>query len=89
MLVLEDNRYINPELKTELVCLEGERYCLPEDIGGFIGYEKFCEALENPKDDTYQSYRDIFGSPYDIEKFDIELINKYLMNNNGWLLEKN
>ncbi len=88
-LVLEDNRYINPELKTELVCLEGERACPPEDVGGFIGYENYCEALENPKDDTYQSYRETFGSNYDSEKFDIELINKYLMNNNGWLLEKN
>ena len=50
-LVLEDNRYINPELKTKLICLEGERACPPEYVGGVFGYENYCEALNNPDDE--------------------------------------
>ncbi|MGM0644587.1 MAG: IS1096 element passenger TnpR family protein [Thermodesulfobacteriota bacterium] len=30
-LVLEKSRYFNPQLRTELACLEGERACPPEN----------------------------------------------------------
>jgi predicted metal-dependent hydrolase len=50
-LVLEESRYFNPELRTELACLEGERACPPEDVGGIPGYFEFCNALKNPSHD--------------------------------------
>jgi hypothetical protein len=35
-------------LRTELACLEGERACPPEDVGGVPGYFEFCNALKDP-----------------------------------------
>jgi hypothetical protein len=40
--ILEENRYFNPNLREELVCLEGMRACPPEDVGGVSGYYEFC-----------------------------------------------
>ena len=37
-LVLEESRYFNPELRTELACLDGLRDCPLEDVGGVPGY---------------------------------------------------
>ena len=32
-IVLEESRYFNLELRTELACIEGERACPSEDVG--------------------------------------------------------
>ncbi len=31
------------------MCLEGERACPPEDVGGISGFYDFLEALADPK----------------------------------------
>lgn len=43
-LVLEESGYFNPELRTELACLEGERACPPEDVGG-VQFRKWADQL--------------------------------------------
>lgn len=74
-LVLEESRYINPELRTELACLEGARACPPEDVGGVSGYYEFCEALKNPDHEEHESYMAWSGGNYDSERFDVDAVN--------------
>lgn len=31
--------------KESLMCLDGQRACPPEDVGGGLGYQEFCEAM--------------------------------------------
>lgn len=78
-LVLEENRYFNPELKTEPAYLEGERACPPEDVGGVPGYFRFCNALKDPRHEDHESYMEWSGGNYDSERFDSESINLELM----------
>jgi len=55
-LVLEESRYFNPEWEAEQACLEGERACPPEDVGGVYGYYEFCKALKDPCHEEHESY---------------------------------
>ena len=79
-LVLEGSRYFNPELRTELACLEGERACPPEDVGGVPGYYEFCKALKDPNHEEHESYMEWSGGDFDSERFDSESVNWELMN---------
>jgi len=83
-LVLEENRYFNPELRAELACLEGERACPPEDVGGILGYFEFCNALKDPSHEEHQSSMEWSGGDYDSERFDSESINWELMKYFRW-----
>ncbi len=67
-LVLEESRYFNPELRTKLACLEGERACPPEDVGGVPGYFEFCNALKNPSHEAHESYMEWSGGGFDSER---------------------
>jgi hypothetical protein len=78
-LVLEESRYFNPELRTELACLEGERACPPEDVGGVPGYFEFLSALKDPSHEEHESYMEWSGGDYDCEQFDSESVNWELM----------
>ena len=73
-LILEESRYFNPELRTELACLEGERSCPPEDVGGIPGYLRFCKAL----------YMEWSGGGFDREQFDSDSMNWELMKYLRW-----
>jgi hypothetical protein len=83
-LALEENRYFNPELRTELACLEGERPCPPEDVGGVPGYFEFCNALKDPSHEEHESYMEWSGGDFDSEQFDSESINWELMKYLRW-----
>jgi hypothetical protein len=83
-LVLEESRYFNPELRTELAYLEGERACPPEDVGGVPGYYEFCNALKDPSHEEHESYMEWSGGDYDSERFDSESINWELMKYLRW-----
>lgn len=69
-LVLEDSRYLDPELHFPIVCLEGERACPPEDVGGVSRYEEFCKAMNDPRHEEHESYMEWIGGSYDPERFD-------------------
>jgi len=83
-IVLEESRYFNPEQRTELACLEGERACPPEDVGGVSGYYKFCNALKDPDHEEHESYMEWSGGDYDSEQFDSDSVNWELMKYLRW-----
>lgn len=50
-------------------CLEGERACPPEDIGGIWGYAEYLEALADPKHERHAEFMEWSGK-FDPETFD-------------------
>lgn len=83
-----NNNYVDPESQARVECLEGQRACPPEDVGGVPGYFDFCQALKDPKHKEHKNYKawyanfpwynGIFDSEtYKIEKVNCELL-KYL-----------
>jgi hypothetical protein len=83
-LVLEESRYFNPELEMELFCLEGERACPPEDVGGVLSYFEFCKALKDSNHEEHESYMEWSGGDFDSEQFDSDLVNWELMKYLRW-----
>ena len=57
------------------LCVEGERACPPEDVGGSGGYAEFLAALADPKHEEHESYLE-WGGPFDPEKFDAQAATK-------------
>jgi len=81
---LVNSRYFNPEQQVELICLEGERACPPEDVGGVPGYDEFCKALKDPNHEEHESYMEWSGGNYDNERFETDVINWELMKYLRW-----
>lgn len=52
------------------LCLEGERACPPEDVGGIWGYVDFLEAIADPKHEEHENMLEWIGGKFDPEKFD-------------------
>jgi len=57
------------------VCVEGERACPPEDVGGTLGYEEYLEVLADPEHDEHESFLTWRG-PFDPEAFDADLTTR-------------
>ena len=57
------------------LCLEGQRACPPEDVGGTYGYQECLEAMANPKHKRHKEFMEWSG-PFDPEKFDTEVATK-------------
>ncbi len=51
------------------LCLEGERSCPPEDVGGVWGYAEYLEALADPKHERHEEFMD-WNGPFDPDDFD-------------------
>jgi hypothetical protein len=51
------------------ICVEGERACPPEDVGGVWGYAEFLEAIADPKHEEHHRMLEWAGD-FDAEKFD-------------------
>ena len=51
------------------ICLEGERACPPEDVGGVGGYAEYLEVLADVNDDRHEEMLRWRGK-FDPEKFD-------------------
>lgn len=83
-LVLEQSKYFNPELQTELACLEGEQACPPEDVGGLTGYFEFCNALQDPSHDAHESFLEWYGDDFDSVRFDAEAVSRELLKYLRW-----
>jgi hypothetical protein len=83
-IVLEESRYNIENLHGEIVCLDGERACPPEDVGGVMGYNDLCEVLNDPDHEDYESTREWAGKDYYFEKFDIQSVNFELMKYMRW-----
>ncbi|HWL10248.1 MAG TPA: MarR family transcriptional regulator [Planctomicrobium sp.] len=49
-------------------CLEGERACPPEDVGGTYGFANYVEAITNPNHSEHEEYLG-WNGPFDPMKF--------------------
>ncbi len=78
-LILEESRYVNSGLIMPLFCLEGERACPPDDVGGVPGYFEFCSALKDPAHEDHESCMEWSGGKYDSERFEVDFINWQLL----------
>jgi hypothetical protein len=59
----------DPDQKYPL-CVEGERACPPEDVGGPPGYEDLLEAIADPAHDQHGEFLEWAGGSFDPERFD-------------------
>lgn len=53
------------------LCVEGDRCCPPEDVGGVSGYEDFLKILARPEHEDYESTIQWSG-PFDSAEFDAD-----------------
>jgi hypothetical protein len=52
------------------LCVEGERACPPEDVGGVWGYADFLVAIQNPENEQHDEMLEWVGGSFDPEAFD-------------------
>ena len=52
------------------LCLEGERACPPEDVGGVSGYEDFLAAIADPKHEEHENLLRWCGGKFSPDEFD-------------------
>lgn len=57
------------------LCLEGERACPPEDIGGVAGYQEYLAALADPGHERHVDSQRRHG-PFDPEAFDAAKVTR-------------
>jgi hypothetical protein len=51
-------------------CLEGERACPPEDVGGIRGYASFLETISDPQHENHDELLRWCGGKFLPEEFD-------------------
>ncbi len=59
-------------------CLKGKYACPPEDCGSIPGYYNIIEIMKNPKHREYKEFVEWLGEPFDMEDFDINVVNEDL-----------
>lgn len=59
------------------ICVEGERACPPEDVGGIYGYAEYLEALADPKHERHDEFMEWQGA-FDSEAFSTEKATKHM-----------
>ena len=57
------------------LCVEGERTCPPEDVGGTYGYANFLKAIADPNHEEHDFFMEWSG-PFDPEAFDAEVATR-------------
>lgn len=75
---------ITKEIKEESLvhpkCIAGEGTCPPEDVGGIHGFEEFKEIMKDKSHPERDSYIEWYGSLFEVNKVDLDEINKQLAN---------
>ena len=75
-------KYFHKSGSREVVLLEAQNACPPEDCGGVWGYQHLLDVISNPKDPEYKEMREWVGRRFNPKKFDIpkaqKAINNYL-----------
>jgi Plasmid pRiA4b ORF-3-like protein len=61
------------------LCVEGERACPPEDVGGTSGYKSFLRAIANPRHQEHDENLIWVGGSFDPEHFDPEKATKRML----------
>ena len=57
------------------ICVEGERACPPEDVGGIFGYNEYLKIIGDPKHEQHEEMLEWSGK-FDPEKFDSKKASK-------------
>ena len=57
------------------ICVEGERACPPEDVGGVWGYAEFLGVLADPKHEDHAHFTQWAG-PFNADEFDPKTATK-------------
>lgn len=83
-LIVENSRYFNSKTGGDIVCLDGERACPPEDVGGVRGYFDFCAVLKDPLDEEYEHLKGWSGGNYDSTIFDADSVSWELTKFQRW-----
>lgn len=60
------------------ICIQGERACPPEDVGGRWGYKDFIKAISKLNHPEHDEYLTWVGGEYDPENFNREEVNSKL-----------
>lgn len=90
--IIGEDQFVNELSKEEelrlfrvpLMCMDGQRSCPPEDVGGIFGYQEFCEAIKTPAHERHKElidwyeHVDFFPKPFDIDRFDKDQVNAEL-----------
>jgi len=58
------------------ICIEGERACPPEDVGGIGGYNWFLKVIADLKHEQHEELLERVGGQFDPETFDAEKATK-------------
>jgi hypothetical protein len=67
-VLFEGYPIVEPGRKYPL-CLEGERACPPEDVGGVHGYANFLDVIQDEDHEQHEEMLDWVGGPFDPELF--------------------
>ncbi len=67
-ILFEGRLQAEPKQKYPL-CLEGQRACPPEDVGGVWGYADFLEAITDPENEQHDELLEWVGGKFDPEAF--------------------
>ena len=70
-ILVEDVTPAEPEMVYP-ACVEGERACPPEDVGGPGGYADMLAALADQSHPDHTVMREWLGRPFDVTAFDPE-----------------
>jgi hypothetical protein len=64
-----------PQALKHAVCLDGQRACPPEDVGGSPGYEEFLRVLADPHHEEHEHLMRWSGGHFDPEDFSLAATN--------------
>ncbi len=77
-IILEKKTESPPKGIKTPVCLEGDRNCPPEDVGGPWGYENFLNILSDPDHEEHESTMEWVDGKFDPEYFSVNEVNQRL-----------
>jgi hypothetical protein len=82
-IVFEGNPASSPS-STLPLCIEGERACPPEDVGGVWGFGEYLDALCDPTHENHEELLEWSG-PFDPEDFNAtDATNKMRRGTQAW-----
>jgi hypothetical protein len=76
-IVVEEILPAKKEMR-HLRCLDGQRACPPEDVGGVWGYADFVKAIRNSRHPEHAEMLEWVGGAFDPDKFDLPGVNGML-----------
>ena len=74
---VEEFLFMEPRPR-QAICLEGQRACPPEDVGGVNGYSEFLRIMLDPAHPEYRWTKKWCGGHFDPSWFDLAVVNRDL-----------